>query len=190
MKAFLCVHRSSLQVTKGFLSENPIMTKDKWRIRDLEHHPLDPGWERSLYCRCHSVMRNSKPIARSYKEEEVYVLDAVWVHSQKHIIRSMFQIMGIKPCKFDKSTKDFLFRDYYFAPKKESKILFVQEIGELADFKGIRGSKLLSKNTSTEIVKKIKKNYEHIVKGGKPSTIDPKDWKFYRKYLETQHVCR
>jgi len=190
MKAFLCEHRSYLKVRKKFHSKYPIMTKDKWRIRDIKSHPRDPGWERSLYCRCHSMMRNSKPIAKSYKEEEVYILDVVWRQSQKHIIRSMFQIRDIKPCKIDTSTKDFLFRDYYFAPKKESKILFVQEFEELADFNGIRNFKSLSENTSTEIVKKIKKNYEHIAKGKKPSTIDQKDWENYPKYLGTQHMCR
>jgi len=191
MKAYLCIHRSALQIRKKYFKKFPIYTKEKWRIRDLKDHPRDPGWERSLYCRCHSRMRNSKPIAKYYEEEEVYILDAVRIQSKKHVIRSMFQITDIKPCKLDKSTKDLLFRDYYFAPKNESKILYAQEIRGLSDFNCLRASKLLrSENAPTEIVKKIKRTYEHITKGKKPSTIDPKDWEFYRKYLGIQHVCR
>jgi len=191
MKAYLCIHQSALKIPKKYYKEFPIQTKEKWRIRNLKDHPRDPGWERSLYCRCHSVMRNSKEITKRYKEEEIYVLDVVKIQSKKHVIRSMFQITDIKPCKFDKSTKDLLFRDYYFAPKNESKILYVQEIRGLADFNGIRGSKLLrSENIPMKIVKKIKRIYEHIAKGKKPSTIDQKDWEFYHKHLGIQHVCK
>lgn len=190
MKAYLCIHQSALKIPKKYYKEFPIQTKEKWRIRNLKDHPRDPGWERSLYCRCHSGMRNSKEITKRYKEEEIYVLDIVKVQSKKHVIRSMFQITGIKPCQLDNSTQDLLFRDYYFAPKNESKILYIQEIQELSDFKGIRGAKILNENTSKKIVKKIKETYEHIAKGKKPSTIDPEDWRFYHKHLGIQHVCK
>jgi len=189
MKAYLCVHRSALQI-KNY-EEFPIKTKEKWRIRDLEKHPRDPGWERSRYCRCHKVMRNSKKIAKKYKEEKIYVLDTVRIQSKKHVIRSMFLISDVKPCKIDKSTQDLIFKDYYFAPKNVSKILYVQEFQGLTNFNGIKNTKLLDKNTSKRIiVEKIKKTYEHVAKGKKPSTVESKDWRFYKKLLGFHHVCK
>jgi len=187
MKVYLCVHRSALQI-KNY-EEFPIKTKEKWRIRDLKEHPRDPGWERSRYCRCHKGMRNSKKITNNYQEEEIYVLDTVKIQSKKHVIRSMFLITDIKPCKIDNST-DLLFKDYYFAPKDMSKISYVQEFGRLANFNGIRNTKLLDENISKRIIKKIKKTYEHVAKGEKPSTVESKDWRFYDKRQGLQHVCK
>ena len=188
MKAYLCVHRSALKIPDKYYKEFPIQTKEKWRIRDLKYHPRDPGWESSRYCRCHSVMRIG--IAKRFKEEEIYVLDLVYIKSKKHVIRSMFQIRDTASCQFDRSTQDLLFSDYYFAPKNKSKISYIQEFPELSDFKCLRGIKILDENISKKIVKKIKKTYEHIDKGKKPSTIDPKDWRFYHKHLGIQHVCK
>jgi len=190
MKAYLCVHRSALQIPKKNFEEFPIKTKEKWRIRDVKDHPRDPGWERSRYCRCHTGMRNSKKITKKYKEEKIYVLDTVTIQSKKHVIRSMFLITDIEPCKFDNSTQDLLFKDYYFAPKDVSKILHVQEFEELTDFNGIRNTKLLDENISKRIIKKIKKTYEHVAKGEKPSTVELKDWRLYDKCLGLQHVCK
>ena len=189
MNAWLCVHRSALNIRKKYYEQFPVQTKEKWRIRDLKDHPRDPGWESSRYCRCHSVMRIG--IAKRYKkEEEIYVLDLVYIQSKKHVIRSMFQIRDTKPCQIDKSTQDLLFSDYYFAPINKSKISYIQEFPELSDFKCLRGTKILDENISKKIIKKIKKTYEHVKRGKKPSTVNTKDWEFYSELLETKHVCK
>ena len=188
MKVYLCVHRSALNIPSKYYKKFPIRTKERWRIRDLKKHPRDPGWESSRYCLCHRNMRIG--ISKICREEEIYVLDIVRIESKKHVIRSMFQIRDTKPCQSDKSTQDLLFSDYYFAPINKSKISYIQEFPELSDFKCLRGTKILDENISKKIIKKIKRTYEHVDKGKKPSTIAQKDWEFYSELLETKHVCK
>lgn len=187
MKAYLCMHQTALQATKGFLSRNPIMTKDKWRIRNLENHPLDPGWERSLYCQCHKGMRESSKILKKFRIEPIFIIDAVKISSDQHFIRSMFQITGIRQCPFNHESQ-LLFRDYFFAPKNKSKVLQVQKLKGLEDYKGTQ-TKKLDNYYPEKIVAKIQKNYEHVSKGNKPSSIHQKEWKRYLKLHGIKHVC-
>ena len=102
----------------------------------------------------------------------------------------MFLITDVEQCKIDNSTQDLIFKDYYFAPKDASKISYVQELDGLANFNGIRNTKLLDENSSKRIIKKIKKTYEHVAKGKKPSTVESKDWRSYDKHLGLKHVCK
>jgi len=129
-------------------------------------------------------------ISKICREEEIYVLDLVRIKSKKHVIRSMFQIRDTKPCQSDKSTQDLLFSDYYFAPKSKSKILYIQEFPELSGYNGGLPATKLDETISKKIIKKIKKTYDHLDRGKKPSTVETKDWELYPRHLGAHHVCK
>lgn len=188
MQVYLCVHQTALQASKTFLTKHPIKTKEKWRIRNLEKHPRDPGWERALYCQCHKVIRESSQIIEKFRQEPIYIIDAVNNGSGKHTIRSMFRISGVRACPFHNDSKDLLFKDYFFAPESKSKVLIVQSLRGLNNYTGVQVKKL-DDYSPEKIVKKIQKNYEHVKKGKKPSSIHSKDWKNYLRLHGIKHVC-
>jgi len=188
MKAYLCIHQSALKIPKKYYKEFPIQTKEKWRIRNLKDHPNDPGWERSRYCQCHRVLRESSAIWKKFREEAIYIIDAVRIERKKHAIRSMFKITDVRQCLVHSDSKDLLFKDYFFAPKNPAKVLFVQKIKGLENYNGVQVKKLDSYNPE-KIVEKILKTYEHVLKGKKPSSLHSKDWKQYLMRHDIKHMC-
>jgi hypothetical protein len=76
---------------------------DKWWIRDLNNHPMDPGWERGEYSVCHAEMRQ-----RLNRNDAL--LDVVW-DGQRSVIRSAFIVAGKKRNKLR-------FHQYYFVKKR------------------------------------------------------------------------
>jgi len=186
MLVYLCIHQTALQMPKNDV--DIIKTKEKWRIRNISHHPKDPGWERARYCQCHQGIRESGEMEKRFRKEPVYIIDAVKIESGKHAIRSMFKITDFRPCQSIRGSQDLLFKDYYFAPKNKSKVQHVQEIKGLKNFTGVQVKKL-DDYEPEKIVKKIQKTYEHVSKGKRPSSIHPMDWKTYWKIHRIRHVC-
>ena len=119
---YLVTHRSGLNLEKA--TQKEIKTKEKWRIRDIVEHPVDPGWEIGRYCLCHRSIRNSKKTDPE-NNSEIYFIDIVHQRHNQHVIRSMFKISDKKP-QNQKFGRKIIFDGYYFAPKDPSKILYVQ----------------------------------------------------------------
>lgn len=173
MEAFLCIHRSAKQVPKKYQIE--LTTPEKWKIRDYHKHPVDPGWEIGRYCLCHKQIRSAKK-RLNFKQEVTFIIDAVRKRKGKHVIRSMFKVSGVEPCRKFKNQNDLLFKNYYFAPKKDSNLIYVQSLPGLKNYKGTQYKKFSEKD-GVKIIKKIQKNYQLLKSGNKPSSIDKLDWK-------------
>ncbi len=109
--AIALIHQSGLDLSAE--ARGLAFTHDLWRVKNWEHHPVDPGWEDGRYCLCHRAFRNS-----ATRREGEIIVDCVndrRVDELGYPIRSYFEIHHLDSCKFSKrGGTDLVFHSYYF----------------------------------------------------------------------------
>lgn len=85
--------------------DDDIDSKNKWRLRDWNDHPNDPGWEEGTYSECHDDLRSDV-------QEGDIIFDTVYYDDPSRtspIIRSVFVVKDVSDdiLYFD----DFIFLD-------------------------------------------------------------------------------
>lgn len=135
-----------------------------WRIRDLNNHPMDPGWERGQYSVCHADMR--KLLRRDNA-----VIDVVW-DGHRSVVRSAFVVSG-------KKGNRLTFRGYYFAKNRPI-------TSRSYSFRTNTGIPLEGE-TLWKLWRRISSEYELCKVGSRPRTIEINDWE---RMIETSHKCQ
>lgn len=85
-------------ITEGRLlphesEERNIWITQNWRLRDLQHHPIEPNWERGQYLKCHAMERTNKKLKLN-----TIVFDLIGIQGKgnSRFIRSTFVINKIE----------------------------------------------------------------------------------------------
>lgn len=151
-KGWLVVHQRNKQEKDQSL---------KWRLRGNKKHPLDPGWERGDYRKCHDNFRKKA-------SEGDIVFDVVYpngaVGKVPRIIRSVFTVSSKK-----KSGNVLKFESFYFLDDN-------WENGIKVDIR--RGHKekdsLKAEDLFNSIVKS--RSYNEYEVGEGPKSIDEEHW--------------
>jgi hypothetical protein len=131
-----------------------------WRLRNLEKHPIDPGWEVGTYSVCH-------PHIRALTIPKTKILDVV-VKEGKPVIRSAFVVNRIR----GKGIKRVLHFDYFYfadADPIELPSLYIQ-------YRCMTMEKCISKYNLKTLWSDILKEYTRYIKGQRPRSIDSKSW--------------
>lgn len=142
------------QRLKGFQSESA----ERWRLRDWDSHPDDPGWEGGTYCSCHAKLRTEA-------ENGDVVFDTVYPGSpvgETPIIRSVFVVEDVSNC-------EILFSEFLFLDGEPSQGVRAQMS---------RGEKYLGRDQVEDYMAQIEANdaYSHYSIGSKPESIPQKLW--------------
>ena len=132
-----------------------------WRLRCLEEHPRDPGWEVGTYEKCHKDIR---PLHRAGDT----ILDVV-VKDQKPIIRSMFTI---KDTDIIDGEHVWYFDEYYYSDLDPYELP-----GGYIKYRAMFVNTYFSKFSSEDPREFVRENYTLYKKGEKPTSIKENDWK-------------
>ena len=131
-----------------------------WRLRCLEEHPLDPGWEVGTYSSCHPKYR--------YKHKPGdYIFDVV-TKDGKAVIRSAFKISDVQG---EGKGTVLLFDEYYFADKEPYKLP-----GDRIQYRAMYLDTYLNKFSMKSPITYIQNNYGHYQKGEKPISVSHESW--------------
>ena len=131
-----------------------------WRLRCLEEHPRDPGWEVGTYEKCHSKYRPKHEAGDT-------VLDVV-VREQKPVVRSMFTITDTKVINGEHVWN---FYEYYFSDSDPYELP-----GNYIKYRAMFVDTYLRKYSSEDPRKFVRENYALYKKGEKPTSINQSDW--------------
>lgn len=134
--------------------------RENWRLRNVEEHPLDPGWEVGKYCRCH-------PSVRAKIELGARTFDVV-VRDGKGVIRSAFVIRGAQG---EGNSRVLHFDDFYFADGEPMKLP-----GPFIQYRLMKMKTWIKKYGRHSLWDKIADRYTHYKKGSKPRSIDKSSW--------------
>jgi hypothetical protein len=127
-----------------------------WRLRDMEHHSLDPGWEVGTYSICNRAIR-------SRSGPGTHIFDVV-VRDEKAVIRSAFIVDSTNG---EDDSRVLLFNGYYFADDKP-----VELPGYFIRYR----MKKTSKDELESCWTQINECYSHYEKGEKPASIRSERW--------------
>lgn len=131
-----------------------------WRLRNIEEHPLDPGWEVGQYCICHEKIRGKIELgARIF---DVVVKDGTGV------IRSYFTISRAEG---EGSSRVLHFDDFYFADGEP-----IALPGPYIQYRQMKMGTWVKKYGSQPLLAKLIKRYAYYKKGQKPVSIDQGSW--------------
>jgi len=134
--------------------------RKNWRLRNIEEHPLDPGWEVGQYCICHKSVR-------VHMELRARIIDVV-VKDGKGVIRSAF---FIGRAKGEGNSRILYFDDFYFADGEP-----IVLPGPYVQYRQMKMSTWTKKYGLTRIWDNIKEHYTSYKKGQKPVSIDEVSW--------------
>jgi len=157
--------------------ERDVWKTAKWRLRDLQHHPIDPNWENGKYVKCHTIARKNDKLKLG-----TIIFDLVGIegHGNSRFIRSAFVI--------NKKTNGILNFDSFFfcdeTPLKSPKKITRTSFGVL-----------LKRNEAIRLLNKMKKNHYNEYKvGKKPKSINKQEWNYMKrlasKHVSKRHVCK
>lgn len=117
MKGFFLVHQSLLshfrcprKSNDSLKLLNNVPKEYAWLFRNAFEHPVDPNWERGLYCRCKETIRRQ----REKVNRRDWLFDVVYDNRSRKVIRSAFEVSKVRDCKFDRGTIDYKFSKFYF----------------------------------------------------------------------------
>lgn len=150
---------------------------EKWRLRDLQNHPVDPNWENGQYLKCHAKARKNK-----YLRLDTIIFDLVGIAGKgnSRFIRSAFIIKKIKDGKLS-------FDTFFFADDKPIK----SPITVTRTQYGV----IVSRKNSTKLLEKMLRNgYNEYKASQKPRSINVRDWRFMKRvasrHIPISHICR
>jgi hypothetical protein len=108
-RAIALVHQSGRKLPKR--ERDALDPSQIWRVKNWIKHPLDPGWDDGLYCKCHTDFRN----ARTREKGEI-VVDCVNDGSlaMGHPVRSYFEVFDVKRTGSNDGNQ-LVFVEYHFA---------------------------------------------------------------------------
>lgn len=153
----------------------------RWTIRNVVDHPVDPWWERGVYCVCHQKLREK--LAHLLASHETWLFDSVYHRKcRKYVIRSAFQITGFdEDCRRGKKGPDLTFNDYYFAGK--SPITLRKQPG--------RGYGSVAEGSGfSNLRKQVREaKYEHCRNGTRPRIIPEEAWEAMKWIARAAHTC-
>lgn len=157
--------------------ERDIWKTEKWRLRDLQHHPIDPNWESGKYLKCHSLARYNRKL-----KPNTIIFDLVGMkgHGNSRFIRSAFLINRMK-------AGTLYFDSFYFSDGKPLK----SPKNVTRSSYGVK----LEKDEVIRLLKRMKKNsYCEYKVGQKPKSITYEDWKEMKKAaresMSKYHHCK
>lgn len=151
------MNKGRLSIHATASDEDWPVTNEKWRLRSLENHPLDPGWERGEYSKCHSDMRER------VAEGEV-IFDVVKREGEK-VIRSAFVV--------DSKDENVLeFEEFYFLDGSWKDGIHPEELGKPQTRWGVK----VDKDKYFDLMN-VSDFYNLYEAAKKPKSIDEKDWK-------------
>jgi len=134
--------------------------RKNWRLRNIEKHPLDPGWEVGQYCIClESVRVNLELGAR--------IFDVV-MKEGNGVIRSAFVIARAKG---KGNSRVLYFDDFYFADVEPIKLP-----GPYIQYRQMKMSTWIKNNGPRQFWNEVTKKYKNYKKGQKPVSIDEASW--------------
>ena len=134
--------------------------RENWRLRNIEEHPLDPGWEEGKYCRCHANIRASVELGAQ-------IFDVV-VKDGNGVIRSAFVIHGAQG---EGNSRVLYFDDFYFADGEPMKLP-----GPYIQYRLMKMKTWIKKYERYSLWNKIAERYTYYKKGQKPCSIDQSSW--------------
>lgn len=137
-----------------------------WRLRNVEKHPCDPGWEVGSYSVCHPKMRPKIDVGTK-------VFDVV-VRNGKGIIRSAFVVSktrDISRIRDMRYPRILYFEDYYFADDDP-----IELPGDFIQYRCIKMETWIKKYKQNSPWNEITREYAKYKKGQKPKSIDSKSW--------------
>jgi len=156
--------------------DRDIWKTEKWRLRDLQHHPIDPNWESGKYLKCHTLARYNRKL-----KPNTIIFDLVGMkgHGNSRFIRSAFLINRMK-------AGTLYFDSFYFSDGKPLK----SPKNVTRSSYGVK----LEKDEVIRLLKRMKKNSYHEYKvGQKPKSITSEDWKEMKKAaresMSKHHHC-
>ena len=141
-----------------------------WRIRRMEEHPNDPGWENGSYCYCHDSFRK-KAQTGDLMFDTVYPNGCI---GQNPIIRSVIPIEEV-------SGLDLSFSEFLFLNQPASE--------------GVSGTtrnyKLLDHEEAEAYLEAIKSGdeYKRYDVGDRPNSITADEWEDMLKAAGTTTSC-
>jgi hypothetical protein len=141
-----------------------------WRIRRIEEHPNDPGWEKGTYCYCHDSFRR-KANAGDLMFDTVYPEGCI---DNDPIVRSVIPIKKVSGLNL--SFSEFLFLD---GPTSE----------------GVAGTtrnyKQLDREEAEAYLEAIESagEYGHYDVGDRPASITSDEWEQMLAAAGTDQTC-
>lgn len=131
-----------------------------WRLRNVEEHPLDPGWEVGQYCICHKRVRTSIELGAQ-------VFDVV-VKQGKGIIRSAFVVSeaGGKG-----NSRVLYFDGFYFADGEP-----IELPGPRIQYRQMKVRTWVKKYGSYPLWDVVTERYTYYKKGQRPISVDKDSW--------------
>lgn len=153
------------------LKEHQSGDEDKWRLRDWDDHPNDPGWEIGTYSSCHGELRE-KARTGDIIFDTVYPGRPV---DTTPIIRSVFVVEDISDNEL--SFSEFIFLD--------------GEPNDGVRARMSRGHKRLDKTQVEEYVQQIeaREAYTRYSSGSKPDSIPQELWEKMLEKAKTDSNC-
>lgn len=131
-----------------------------WRLRNIEEHPCDPGWEVGSYSVCHPTIRSKISIGTR-------IFDVV-VKDGKGVIRSAFEVVKA----LDTSNSRVLYFDeYYFADDEP-----IELPGPYIQYRQMKLETWIEKYKQESPWIEITKRYTKYRKYERPKSIIPKSW--------------
>lgn len=152
-----------------------------WTVRNVIDHPVDPYWERGVYCICHRKLR--KRLADLLSSRETWLFDSVYSRGcGKYVIRSTFRIISFdEECRRGKNGPDLIFKDYYFAGKRPIAFQKMPNRGYGSIVEGSRFSGLRKR------IQKAK--YKHYRVGARPKIIPREAWECMKWISRDADTC-
>lgn len=133
-----------------------------WRLRDLENHPLDPGWEEGCYVCCH-------PKIRSLTKEGTRIIDVVVSDKGKPIIRSAFEVTKTEETKH---LQALYFDEFHFADGEP-----IELPEPYIQYRQMTMRTFAKKYPNEpQVWERIEGTYTKYKKGVKPKSIDLESW--------------
>ena len=131
-----------------------------WRLRNIEEHPLDPGWEAGQYCICHEKVRAKIELG-------VRIFDVV-VKDGTGVIRSSFIISGAEG---EGNSRVLYFDGFHFADGEP-----IELPGPYIQYRQMRMNTWIEKYGSHPLLGKLVERYAYYKKGQKPVSVDQVSW--------------
>lgn len=131
-----------------------------WRLRNMEEHPFDPGWEVGSYSVCHCKIRPHINVG-------TWIFDVV-VRDQKGILRSAFEIRKVLGVG---KSRALYFDEYYFADGEP-----IELPDRYIQYRCITLETFVSKYKLDSLWDEITQKYTIYKKGQRPKSIDSKSW--------------
>lgn len=168
---------SERQISQGWesvhqrLKKGQLESDERWRLRDWDSHPNDPGWENGTYSECHAELR-------SKVQRGDIVFDTVYVGrptGDSPVIRSAFVVD-------DASDQVLSFSHYWFFDGEPIK-------GIRANMS--RGHKRLDEAQAEEYMRQIEDSsaYTRYRSGEKPESVSQELWEDMINRAESDSGC-